>query len=172
MSDIDKTRKLAKVCGFKYAILKLSGKDFCPICGKTVIPKRDEDGFWSVECFGHVESDIFYTKREALEDFRRAKERITLACALTVPCKSCGSDIKSLTINKCIDDGGYELECNCCRMQSVSADSATECLAKWNELNAETCVPESDFVKRYGKAYSEEYNKDLARFDKLMRERK
>ena len=172
MFDIDKTRKLAKVGGFKYALLKLAGKEYCPICGKTVIPERDIDGFWRVECFGHVESDIFYTKREALEDFRREKERITLACSLTVPCKSCGSDIKSLTIYKCLDQGGYEMECNCCRMQYVSADSATECLEKWNESNSVTCVPESDFVKRYGWAHSEAYNKDIARFDKLMRERK
>mgnify|MGYP003298193668 CR=1 FL=1 len=169
---IDHTRKLVTVGKFKSAMLKMAGMDFCPICGRTLRPKKDkEDGLWSVECFGHLESDLFYTRKEALEDFRREKELYLLTCNLTVPCKSCGSDIKNLTINKCLDKGGYELRCNCCD-KSVSADTATEALAKWNEENADTCIPESDFVKRYGKAYSEAYNKDLARFDKLMRERK
>lgn len=138
--DMLSARAFAKVGKVKKAVARFRGYDICPLCGEIVKPMSDDGEFWSMECrnpkchvFMNIESDLWDTKKAAIEAYRRAIGIFTSTCDLTCRCNKCGGVLKQSGHHDMMAKP-YELRCMNCG-NSVNEATEIECIKAWNDKN-------------------------------------
>lgn len=170
---------LAEVGKFRRAFARMIGQDYCPVCGANVIAEVvnteefDGEKMFTMECRNptckgqYIFGDLFYTKKEAVEYWKRQRRIFELICSVTCRCNSCGGTVKTVEVFKNMANP-LNLTCANCG-KSVNEKTLQKCIEVWNEK--QDWFWDKPFRAKYENFASWLFNKELDELVELFNKR-